>query len=393
MGEFYRIVLAAFVVVVILPHHECNPFFYYRRPVLSTSSSGATSVSSIPSPAQQSNVTVALGNRINTDTGLDDYGTNIDGLTVNVVRRRRRRDIWDLSSILGPNAPNGSYIAINNQIFPLPDNLSNVSLNVSSLSNSHEILNISQSLTDSLLPAIPENYTNAFHTLVTGFETLPLDFMDNIVRLLSSGYQNTFRQLFLERSFTRLNQTLNRSCRAVRYTLDTLANQTEQGLEQLSATFNGASSAVQRCVGTNLNPTNAARYIADKGFNCINPKWQELKELAGNIAEDVVAADEGASEFLANLTACNGSNYNGSDLSTAQQTTLRRQCYVRTIGSFPQPLLFLPISLAIDGAKLNATVASFETELGACAADAGLEIGMQAAQIGTQIVLCQLFNS
>ncbi|XP_035900834.1 uncharacterized protein LOC118507007 [Anopheles stephensi] len=394
MGEFYRVLFTALVVVVIAPQHQCNPLFFFPRPILSTTSSGGTTTASSPSPAvQESNVTVALGNRINTVTGLDDYGTNVNGLTVNVVRRRRRRDIWSISSVLDSNSPNGSYIAINNQIFPLPDNLSNVSLNVASLPNSQQILNFSQSLPTSFMPAIPENYSNAFQSLVTGFETLPLDFMDNIVRLLSNGYQNSFGQLFLERSFERLNQTLARGHEVVQDRLNAIASQTGQGFEQIIARFNGSSSAVQRCVGNSLNPTNVARSVVSKGFNCVDRKWQELNELAGNIGEDVVAADKGASEFLANLTTCSGANYNNSDLSTSQRNTLRRQCYVRTIVSFPQSLLFLPISLAIDGTKLYASISGLEAELGACGAEVALEIGMTAAQIGTKIVLCQIFPS
>ncbi|XP_049280583.1 uncharacterized protein LOC125762479 [Anopheles funestus] len=384
MGELYRVLFTVFTLVVISPQNGCDPLFYYiPRPALSSSASGSTSSAS--SPVQNSNVSIALGNRINTDTALDDYGTNVDGLTVNVVRRRRRRDIWSIPSILGSSIQNGSYIAIDNQIFPLPDNLSNVSLNIGSLPYSQQILNMSQS---SFIPTIPENYTNAFQSLVTRFQTLPLNVMDNIVRLLSTGYQNTFGRLFLERSFERLNQTLEYGRTEVRNGLNNLVNQTGQGFEQIIARFNDSSSAVQRCIGNNLNPTNVARSVVDKGYNCVNRKWQELNELAGNIGEDIVAADKGATEFLANLTTCNGANFNGTD----NMSTLRRQCYVRTIVSFPQPLLFLPVSLAIDSTKLYASVSGLEADIGACAAEVALEIGMTTAQIGTKFVLCQIFS-
>ncbi|XP_052891316.1 uncharacterized protein LOC128299396 [Anopheles moucheti] len=391
MGEFTGVLFAIFVLAGISPQQECSPLFFYPRPAQRTSSSGSAS-SPVSTPDQLSNVSIALGNSINTSTGLDDYGTRVDGITVNVVRRRRR-DIWSIPSILGPNSPNGSYIAINNQIIPLPDNLSNVSLNIGPLPNPQQILNISQPSSASFLPTIPENYTNAFQSLVTGFETLPLDFMDNIVRMLSAGYQNSFGQLFLEQSFERLNQTLEYGGTVVRNGLHSLVNQTGQGFEQIIASFNGSSSAVQRCIGNNLNPTSVARSVVDKGYNCVNRKWQELKELAGNIGEDIVATDKGASEFLANLTTCNGANFNATNnLSTSQQNTLRRQCYVRTIVSFPQPLLFLPVSLAIDGTKLYASVSGLEADLAACTAEVALEIGMTTAQISTKIVLCQIFS-
>lgn len=333
-------------------------------------------------------MTVALGNSINTVTGLNDYGTNVDGVTVNIVRRRRRRDIWNLSSLLGPNAPNGSYIAINNQVFPLPDNLSNVSLNVSSIPDPQPFLN------SSFIPSIPQNYSNAFQTLVTGFETLPLDTLDNIVQLLSNGYQHTFGRLFLEQGFARLNQTLANGSAIVQHGLDNLAEQVGQGFEKIIARFNESTSSVQRCVGDNLNPTNVARSILNKGYTCVNRKWQELVELTGNIGQDIVAADNGASQFLANLTACSGTNVSksisGAQLTTSLRNALRRRCYVRSIVSFPQPLLFLPVSLAIDGARLYASINGLEADIAACAGEQAVAIAIEVAQIGTTIVLCQV---
>uniref|UniRef100_A0A182PF14 Uncharacterized protein n=1 Tax=Anopheles epiroticus TaxID=199890 RepID=A0A182PF14_9DIPT len=386
MCNLIRLVVTIFVGVVFTPQHKCEPFFFaYPRPAQLRPSNPSAASATNPT-AQQSNVTIALGNRVNTDTALDDYGTRVDGVTINVDRRRKRRDVWGLSSILGPNAPNGSYIAIDNQVFPLPENLSNVSLNITSLSNSTPA---------SFIPAIPENYTSALQTLMTRFQTLPLDAMDSTVRVLDTAYQNTFGRLFLERSFERLNHTLDYGRTVVRNGLDNLATQAGQGFEQIIARFNRSTGTVRRCVGDNLNPTHVARSVVDKGYSCINRKWQELVDLAGNIGEDVVAADKGASEFLANLTTCSGGasgNFSAS-IPPPERNASRRQCYVRVIGSFPQPLLFLPVSLAIDGAKLYASVSALEADVGACAAEVALAIGMMTAQIGTKIVLCQVFPS
>ncbi|XP_003436685.2 uncharacterized protein LOC11175920 [Anopheles gambiae] len=393
MCKFYRLISTLLVVVVIAPRHQCSPFFFqYNRPYLSQPSTSQLA-STAANVAQRSNVTVALGNRINTDTALDDYGTRVDGVTINVDRRRKRRDIWGLSSILGPNAPNGSYIAINNQVFPLPESLSNVSLNIAPVPSSGHIVNISQFTSDSFMPAISDNYTTAFQSLMNDFQTLPLDTMDSIVKLLATGYQNTFGQLFLEESFQRLNQTLDYGREVVRNGLSNLADQAGQGFERIITRFNSSTGAVRQCVGDNLNPTNVARSVVDRGYNCINRKWQQLTELAGNIGEDIVAADKGAAEFLANLTTCNGAANFSSSVSTSERNTLRRQCYVRVITSFPQPLLFLPVSLAIDGAKLYASVSGLEVDIGACAAEVALAIGMTTAQIGTKVALCQVFGS
>uniref|UniRef100_A0A182KCZ2 Uncharacterized protein n=1 Tax=Anopheles christyi TaxID=43041 RepID=A0A182KCZ2_9DIPT len=400
MCMIFKSLCTLFAVVVISPQHNCNPLFFgYGRPIASLPEPSSRSTSTASNSAvQRSNVTVALGNRINTDTALDDYGTRVDGVTINVDRRRKRRDLWGLSSILGPDAPNGSYIAINNQVFPLPESLSNVSLNVATLPNSEQLVNISQITPGSFMPAIPQNYTSAFQSLVTQFQTLPLDAMDRIVQLLATGYQHTLGQLFLEQSFERINRTLDYGRTVIRNGLNNLADQTGQGFEQIIETFNSSTGAVRQCVGDSLDPTHVARSVVDKGYGCINRKWQELIELTGNIAEDIVAADKGAAEFLTNLTTCNGAtvataNFGSSSISERNAAIRRRQCYVRVIASFPQPLLFLPVSLAIDGTKLYASVSGLEADVGACAAEVALAIGMTTAQIGTKILLCQVFPS
>uniref|UniRef100_A0A1Y9H9L8 Uncharacterized protein n=1 Tax=Anopheles farauti TaxID=69004 RepID=A0A1Y9H9L8_9DIPT len=394
MYTLSRTTLALSIIVAISPQLECSPwFFFIPRPVQSSRNTSTTSAGTSSGTSQQSNVTVALGNRVNTETGLDDYGTSVDGVTLNIARRRRRRDIWDLSSLLGPNAPNGSYIAINNQVFPLPENLSNVSLNVVSIPEPPQLLNLSQ---PSFVPTIPQNYTNAFQTLVTEFETLPLDAMDGIVQLLSTGYRNSFGQLFLEQGFARLHQALANGTRTVETGLNNLADQAGRGFEQLITRFNGSTSSVQRCVGDNLNPTNVSRSVLNTAYSCVNRKWQELVRLAKNIGQDIVAADNGASQFLTNLTACSAANVrasstSGTELTTAQLNSLRRQCYGRAIGSFPQRLLFLPVSLAIDGTRLYASISGLEADIAACAGELAVAIGMESAQIGTKILLCQVF--
>lgn len=337
---------------------------------------------------------VSLGNRINTDTALDDYGTRVDGVTVNVVRRRRRRDIWDIASISSiPNSLNGSYIAIGDQVFQLPDHLSNVSLNVVSSTSPASSFPQASNLSTVFIPTIPENYTDAFRTLVTQFETLSLDTLDNIVQYLAVGYNGTFGQLFVENGFARLNQSLEYGRSVVNAGLYNLADQGAQGFEQLIRNFNASSSRVQRCVGNNLNPTRVARTVVGRANECVNAKWQELAGLIGNIGEDIVAADHGANQFLANLTVCNDANIDPPNGTIAQRNTLRRQCYVEAVESFPQALLFLPVSLTIDAAQLYASIQSLQTDVAVCGSQLAMEIGMVTAQISSKILLCQIFPS
>ncbi|XP_053669779.1 uncharacterized protein LOC128720150 [Anopheles nili] len=391
MNKFTRNGFPSIVITLfIAAQTNCNPLFFYPPSYRASSNTGVPTSAAGSTAVNRSNVTVAVGNRINTVAALDDYGTRIDGLTLNVDRRRRRRrDIWNVPSLLGSsNIPNGSFIAIDNHVFPLPNNLSNVSLNIGSIADPQQVFNLSQA---SFAPVIPTNYTNAFQQLMTGFETAPLNALDNIVRLLTVGYQNTLGQLFLEQGLQRINQTLNFGNTVVRNRLDTIANQTDRGFEQIIAQFNSSTHAVQQCVGDALNPSSAARTILNTAYTCVNRKWQELVESAMKIAQDIVAADTGSSQFLTNLTACNVSNLQTAGLTTSQITSLRRQCYRRAIGSFPQSLLLLPITLAIDGTKLYSSTSGLQVDLAACSAEVAVAVGTNVAQIGAKILLCQLF--
>uniref|UniRef100_A0AAG5CTG4 Uncharacterized protein n=1 Tax=Anopheles atroparvus TaxID=41427 RepID=A0AAG5CTG4_ANOAO len=395
MNGIASVGLGLILLLAIAPQqHKCNPFYWFPQRVPATSYNQAgTTTSSIASAAQQqSNVSVSLGNRINTNTTLDDYGTRVDGVTVNVVRRRRRRrDVYDIPAI--PSIPssqlNGSYVAIGNQVFQLPDQLTNLSLNIASSSlaaSSPQELNLSTVF----VPTIPDNYTNAFQALVTQFESLSLDTMDNIVQFLADGYSNSFGQLFVENGFARLNQSLEYGRSVAQAALDNVAHQGAEGFEQLIRNFNASTSRVQRCVGNNLNPTNVSRAVVGRANACVSTKWQELSRLVGNIAEDIVAADHGAVQFLANLTACNGANF---DTLYASSNAQRRQCYVQAVQSFPQSLLFLPVSLTIDTAQLYASIQSLQMDVAICGSQMALEIGLVTAQIGSKIVLCQVFPS
>ncbi|XP_050083821.1 uncharacterized protein LOC126570252 [Anopheles aquasalis] len=117
------------------------PWSFPNFPTSTSSTSGTTSSSSTANGASNSsNVSVAIGNRVNTSTGLDDYGTNITNVQINVNRQRRSvaNTILDLNDLDGSGGgggggaeadTGGSYISIGEHTVRLPANITNLTLN------------------------------------------------------------------------------------------------------------------------------------------------------------------------------------------------------------------------------------------------------------------------
>uniref|UniRef100_B6DDX5 GSG10 salivary mucin n=1 Tax=Anopheles darlingi TaxID=43151 RepID=B6DDX5_ANODA len=122
------------------------PWSFPNFPTSTSSTSGSTSSTSSSASSgasNSSNVSVAIGNRVNTSTGLDDYGTNITNVQINVNRQRRSvantflnlNDLGDGGGGGGGGGDDakadtgGSYISIGEHIIRLPANISNLTLN------------------------------------------------------------------------------------------------------------------------------------------------------------------------------------------------------------------------------------------------------------------------
>uniref|UniRef100_A0A2M3YX81 Putative gsg10 salivary mucin n=1 Tax=Anopheles braziliensis TaxID=58242 RepID=A0A2M3YX81_9DIPT len=111
------------------------PWSFPSFPSTTSSTSGTTSSSSTANGASNSsNVSVAIGNRVNTSTGLDDYGTNISNVQINLNRQSRSvaNTILDLNDLGGGGAAadtGGSYISIGEHTVRLPANVTNLTLN------------------------------------------------------------------------------------------------------------------------------------------------------------------------------------------------------------------------------------------------------------------------
>uniref|UniRef100_A0A182JXD2 Uncharacterized protein n=1 Tax=Anopheles christyi TaxID=43041 RepID=A0A182JXD2_9DIPT len=117
-------------------------FLPWSFPGLSTTTTTAASTSSNAGTAStsgasnSSNVSVAIGNRVNTSTGLDDYGTNITNVQINVNRMRRAvtgTDLVRLERKLRQTSEGGSsndtVITIGEHTIRLPANISNLTVN------------------------------------------------------------------------------------------------------------------------------------------------------------------------------------------------------------------------------------------------------------------------
>ncbi|XP_035895298.1 uncharacterized protein LOC118504648 [Anopheles stephensi] len=139
-----RIIIAQLLAVAVLTQPLlAAPIFWFLPwsfPSLSTtttSSTSGTSSGSSSGASNSSNVSVAIGNRVNTSTGLDDYGTNITNVQINVNRMRRAVTDEDLvrleRRLARQTANNGtaseSIITIGEHTIRLPSNISNLTVN------------------------------------------------------------------------------------------------------------------------------------------------------------------------------------------------------------------------------------------------------------------------
>ncbi|XP_050071201.1 uncharacterized protein LOC126559129 [Anopheles maculipalpis] len=140
-----RIIIAQLLAVAVLTQPLlAAPIFWFLPwsfPSLSTTTSssttGTSSASSSNGASNSSNVSVAIGNRVNTSTGLDDYGTNITNVQINVNRMRRAVTDEDLVRLgrrltrqTGTNgSASESIISIGEHTIRLPANISNLTVN------------------------------------------------------------------------------------------------------------------------------------------------------------------------------------------------------------------------------------------------------------------------
>uniref|UniRef100_A0A182Q9S4 Uncharacterized protein n=1 Tax=Anopheles farauti TaxID=69004 RepID=A0A182Q9S4_9DIPT len=137
---FVQLLAVAILVQPLLaaPIFWFLPWSFPSSTSTTTSSSSSGTSSATNGASNSSNVSVAIGNRVNTSTGLDDYGTNITNVQINVNRMRRAVTDADLAQ-LGRNirqtyddrtgAANGSVISVGKYMIRLPANISNLTVN------------------------------------------------------------------------------------------------------------------------------------------------------------------------------------------------------------------------------------------------------------------------
>uniref|UniRef100_A0A182ML39 Uncharacterized protein n=1 Tax=Anopheles culicifacies TaxID=139723 RepID=A0A182ML39_9DIPT len=134
-----RIIIAPLLSLAVLTQPLlAAPIFWFLpwsfpNTFTSTTTSSTTSGTASSGASNSSNVSVAIGNRVNTSTGLDDYGTNITNVQINVNRMRRRAvsedDLAKLERRFARQAANESIISIGEHTIRLPSNISNLTVN------------------------------------------------------------------------------------------------------------------------------------------------------------------------------------------------------------------------------------------------------------------------
>uniref|UniRef100_A0A182NSQ2 Uncharacterized protein n=1 Tax=Anopheles dirus TaxID=7168 RepID=A0A182NSQ2_9DIPT len=139
-----KIIFAQLLSVAILVQPlQAAPIFWFLPwsfPTTTTTTTSSSGTSSSTSGASNSsNVSVAIGNRVNTSTGLDDYGTNITNVQINVNRMRRAVTDADLARLersvrqtyddRAAAGANGSVISVGEYTIRLPTNVSNLTVN------------------------------------------------------------------------------------------------------------------------------------------------------------------------------------------------------------------------------------------------------------------------
>uniref|UniRef100_A0A182IRW8 Uncharacterized protein n=1 Tax=Anopheles atroparvus TaxID=41427 RepID=A0A182IRW8_ANOAO len=159
------------------------PWNFPTSATTTTSSSGTTASSSASGTSNSSNVSVAIGNRVNTTTGLDDYGTNISNVQINVNRMRRSIDARQFIQLDGLQVPNsdqmlnGSFITIGEHTIRLPANVSNITVNtylVNGIPIDEGML-----MAPGMQPSVNENDGNPLVTAVRIFKSFLTNFFNN----------------------------------------------------------------------------------------------------------------------------------------------------------------------------------------------------------------------
>uniref|UniRef100_A0A182VY72 GSG10 salivary mucin n=1 Tax=Anopheles minimus TaxID=112268 RepID=A0A182VY72_9DIPT len=134
-----RIILVPLLSVAVLtqpllaaPIFWFLPWSFPNTFTTSSTTSSTTSGTASSGASNSSNVSVAIGNRVNTSTGLDDYGTNISNVQINVNRMRRAVSEDDLAKLdrrFTRQTTNESIISIGEHTIRLPSNISNLTVN------------------------------------------------------------------------------------------------------------------------------------------------------------------------------------------------------------------------------------------------------------------------
>ncbi|XP_058824131.1 uncharacterized protein LOC131684898 [Topomyia yanbarensis] len=404
-----------------------------------SSSNGASSTTSSTSARAPNNVTLSIGNRVNTEAGLDDYGTTIDGLTINLAR-------WWGNSSLNPNGTEVQIVTNLNdtltirfgfrsnttkntavdttnvtkatgerkkrsalQIPSIPDIPSfPASLTVPSIpSVPIPRLNSSFiSINDILIP-LPDSLSNLsltrqldisdgssdssqqpweFIRRIAERQLFPIESLDPLVELLSSQYNSTAKPAF-DTSLSVLSDLQQFASSVVNTGLDFVDSQASQHIGNAIRAFNGLTRAGQSCAGE--FPEDAGQRVARKATDCVRDRLNEVNDIVDQFRDVVSSTENVFGGWLRQLSACNASAFANGDRS--EQETAQRRCYVQaTAESVTKSLFDLPIRWANLAVRTNNAVNNFQPDVTLCVASVGTEIASISTDYSLRIGLCQI---
>ncbi|KFB51871.1 gSG10 salivary mucin [Anopheles sinensis] len=192
MHQMRNFVLLLSATVLVQPLLAVPIFWFlpWKFPTSGTttaSSSSATTAaaSSANGASNSSNVSVAIGNRVNTSTGLDDYGTNISNVQINVNRMRRSIDARQTIQLDGlqpldyDRMMNGSFITIGEHTIRLPANVSNVTVNTYLVNGIPIDAGMNVAEVGTMEPSVNVNDGNPLVTAVKLFRNFLTSFFNN----------------------------------------------------------------------------------------------------------------------------------------------------------------------------------------------------------------------
>ncbi|XP_055547155.1 uncharacterized protein LOC129731301 [Wyeomyia smithii] len=379
------------------------------------------------------NVTISIGNRFNSRPGLEDHGTNISGLTINITRwraavlpgtnitgiliptvsndtitiqighvnspkeerlpnstqkqNRKKRAILSIPTVPEISIPtipaipsiplpliNGSHVSVNGNLLPLSDSISSLISNIigSDLGNLSPNLNLALELPWQFMQRIAQR------------RLLPIKTLDPLVQFLATQY-NALAQPTIDSSLNVVDEIKRYASTMVNSSLGTVDIVVHEGTKNVIRMYNSLTDGGKSCVGG--IPEDAGLRVSRKATNCVRDRWNELIGIIDQFRDLVANSSDTFGGWLKELKTCNASNFaNESDQETAQ-----RRCYVQATAEVSTKMLLdYPLRWSSLAVRVVNAINNFEPQLGLCVAGVGAEVASISTHYSVRVGLCQL---